>query len=286
MPTLKQFNTLVILEFEEKHFHLPTHSHTYYEIVYIYKGSGIHQLNHNCIPYKAGDLFVISPEDEHYFDIKKSTHFAYIKFTDSYFSSKNHLVTDEFLAAKPESIMCNKLLKEMKLVLDEPCKTILRNTVDNIVAYNCHNNVASSPLVFYQILSIFGLIKEAVAKMDVHIDHGLADKERLISYIHQHIYEPELTQIKHISNHFNIAVSYFSAYFKRNFDISYREYINTYRTALIEKRLASGQLTLKQIAQEFGFTDESHLSHFFKNRKKISPASYAKDISPLQETVN
>lgn len=274
MKKLKQFDTLVIHEFEEKVFHLPVHSHTYYEIIYIFKGSGIHHLNNNQLLYKAGDLFLIAPEDEHYFEIKNATRFAFIKFTDSYFSTKNHLAPDAFFLSKPEAMMRHKLLKEVKLTLEEPCKTILRNTIENIVAYNCRADVATSPLLYYQVLSVFGLVKEAVAKLDIRIDNGVPDKEALISFIHQHIYEPDKIQVKNIAAHFNIATNYFSAYFKRNFNISYREYVNSYRTKLIEKRITGGQLTLKQISAEFGFADESHLSHFFRNRHQMTPVSF------------
>jgi YesN/AraC family two-component response regulator len=275
---ITQFEPLVIKVFEESEFHLPVHGHSYYEIIYIVKGAGIHLINTSCLPYKSGDLFVISPEDEHDFEIEKSTQFVLIKFTDSYFNSKNHLTPDEFLRTQPEAIMRNKLLKEVVLVLDEPCKTILRNTIDNIVAYNCRKDVSSSPLVYYQVLSILGLINEAIVKLDQRIDNGLADKGAMISYINQHIYEPEKIQVKFIAGHFNIAGNYFGAYFKRNFDISYRDYINQYRTKLIEKRIVSGQLSLKQIAVEFGFTDESHLSNYFKNRSQARPTLYRKGL--------
>ena len=269
-----QFEPLVIHEFEEKEFHLPTHGHTYYELVYIISGAGEHLLNHNRLPYENGELYVISPEDEHYFEIRESTRFVFIKFTDSYFSSKYHLSPDDFLRTQPEAIMRNKLLKEVRLGMDEPCKTILRNTIENIIAYNCRKDIASSPLMYYQILSIFGLIKEAMDKLELRIDNGLPDRETLISFVHQHIYEPDKIQVKNIAAHFNIAANYFSAYFKRNFEISYREYVNSYRIKLIAKRLASGLLTVKQIADEFGFIDESHLSHFFKKRTAQSPATY------------
>jgi len=273
-----QFAPLEIREFEEAVFHLPTHGHTYYELIYIIKGSGMHLLNNNHLPYKSGDLFVLSPEDEHYFDIMKSTRFVMIKFTDSYFNSKNHLAPDEFLRTQPETIMRNKMLKEVRLVLDDPCKTILRNTIENIIAYNCRKDVASSPLVYYQILSIFGLIKEAMAKLALRVDNDRPDKESLISFIHQHIYQPEKIQVKYIAQHFNIAANYFSAYFKRNFGVSYREYINSYRSTLIEKRITAGYLSMKQIADEFGFTDESHLSNYFKNRHQTRPTLYRKEL--------
>jgi len=276
MPKLNQFETLVIHEFEDEKFHLPPHSHTYYEIIYIKKGSGIHHLNNNLLPYKAGDLFVISPEDEHYFDIKKNTRFVYIKFTDNYFNSKQNLTCDEFLIHTPESFMRDKILKETVLKFDEPCKTILKNTVENIITYDKYIDVTNSPIVFYQILSLFGLIKETIRGMNLQMKSTHLDNEQIANYIHQNIYQPKLVQIKVIADHFNIAHTYFSAYFKRTFAISYREYIHNLRTTLIEKRIHNNQLPIKQIAYEFGFTDESHLSNYFKKRKNMKPTDFKK----------
>ncbi|MFH6999188.1 AraC family transcriptional regulator [Flavobacterium sp. FlaQc-57] len=276
MPKLNQFKTLVIDEFEDEKFHLPPHTHTYYEIIYIKKGNGVHHLNNNLLPYKSGDLFVISPEDEHYFDIKKSTRFFYIKFTDNYFNSNRNLFCDDMHLNTPEDFMRDKLLKETVLKLDDPCKTILKNTIENISAYNCKIDVSTSPIVFYQILSIFGLIKETIRGMNLQMKSTHIDYEQIASYIHQNIYNPKLVQIKVIANHFNIAETYFSAYFKRTFAISYRDYIHNLRTTLIEKRIHNNQLPIKQIAYEFGFTDESHLSNYFKKRKNMKPTDFKK----------
>jgi len=276
MKKLNQYDTLVIDEFEEEKFHLPVHSHTYYELIYIVKGDGIHHLNQNMIPYKGGDLFAISPDDTHYFDIHNSTRFIFIKFTDSYFSSNKNLATDDMLLNTPERIMREKILKETVLQLDEPCRTILKNTVLNITAYNMRKDVSVSPIVFYQVLSIFGLIREAMKHMELPARGYAPDNKQIIAYIHQHIYCPPKVQVKVIAEHFNIAQSYFSAWFKRNFEITYREYVNNLRTQLIEKRIAGKRMPIKQIAHEFGFTDESHLSNYFKKRKHMKPSEFGK----------
>ena len=60
---LNQFESLLLDEFEEEKFHLPVHSHTYYELIYIVKGKGIHHINDNRLAYKTGDLFALSPDD-------------------------------------------------------------------------------------------------------------------------------------------------------------------------------------------------------------------------------
>lgn len=276
MKKLNQFDTLVIDEFEEDKYHLPRHSHTYYEIIYIIKGSGIHQLNKNLIPYQSGDLFVLSTDDEHYFDIKETTRFFFIKFTDTYFNSNKKLACDEFLLNTPENFMRDKSLKENVLKLDPTCASILKNTIDNIRVYNSKSNISTSPIAFYQILSIFGLIKESLQQQNIKITGSGIDNDQIISYIHQNIYKPKLVQIKTIAEHFNISQSYFGTYFKRNFMISYREYCNKLRTQLIEKRILNKQLSIKQIAYEFGFTDESHLSNYFKKQTNLKPSTVKK----------
>ncbi|EIA09332.1 AraC family transcriptional regulator [Flavobacterium frigoris] len=278
MKKLNQFETLVIDEFEEEKFHLPTHSHTYYEIIYILKGNGIHHLNKNLLPYRTGDLFVISPDDEHYFDIKKCTRFVFIKFTDTYFNSNKKLSCDDFLLNTPENFMRDQYLKENVLRLDDPCKTILKNTIENITKYDCKTNIATSPIIFYQILSIFGLIKETIQGLNIKIAGKGIDNDQILSYIHQNIYNPKLVQIKNIAKHFNISHTYFGTYFKRNFLITYRDYINKLRIQLIEKRIINNQMPIKQIAYEFGFTDESHLSNYFKKQRNMKPS----EISKLQ----
>tara|TARA_R110000868_G_scaffold408400_1_gene691519 strand:- start:1768 stop:2601 length:834 start_codon:yes stop_codon:yes gene_type:complete len=277
MKKLNQFETLVIDEFEEEKFHLPTHSHTYYEIIYILKGNGIHHLNKNLLPYRTGDLFVISPDDEHYFDIKKSTRFVFIKFTDTYFNSNKKLSCDEFLLNTPENFMRDHSLKENVLRLDDTCKIILKNTIENITKYNCKTNISSSPIIFHQILSIFGLIKETMRGMNMQITGNGIDNDQIISYIHQNIYDPKLVQIKTIAHHFNISLTYFGAYFKRNFSITYRDYTNTLRIQLIEKRIIHKQMSIKQIAYEFGFTDESHFSNYYRKQRNMKPSELNKN---------
>lgn len=63
-----------------------------------------------------------------------------------------------------------------------------------------------------------------------------------------------------MSAHFNLSKDYIGSYFKRNRGVSLRDYIKGYRRSLIRKRMESGRFGLKQIALDFGLTDESHVS--------------------------
>lgn len=214
----KQFEPLEIDTFETSVFPLPKHNHTYYELIYIFKGCGTHHINQIVIPYKTGDLYLVSPDDEHFFSIKKSTKFCFIKFNDSYFESNKHLASDTITIASPIDIMRNSLLKEEKLTFDDPCRSILKKTIENIIDYNRFNKVSDSPIVFFQILALFGIVRESSAKfLKVSVDNSTHQNDDLISYIHKNIYYPELIRINSIADHFNISGTYFGAYFKRNF---------------------------------------------------------------------
>ncbi|PWV46573.1 AraC family transcriptional regulator [Chitinophaga sp. S165] len=280
MGKIKQFETLIVEEVEQTSEEAPSeHGHNFFEIIYILNGQGYHYINKTALPYKQGNLFLLSPEDEHYFDIKEKSRFAIIRFTDHYFTQKRHLTTDETLVIHPTDLIRSQVLKENIITFNGPCSGILSNTIANILAYKCKVDLSDSAIIFYQIMTILGMVREELLRMDADLTNEQPSKERLLSYIHQHIYNPEDIQIKSIAGHFHISASYFSAYFKRNFSMSYREYVEKYKLKLIEKRIATGKTSLKQIADEFGFTDESHLSKYFKQKKNIRPTLYRKEHS-------
>ncbi|MEC3965850.1 AraC family ligand binding domain-containing protein [Flagellimonas halotolerans] len=71
-----------IYHFEASHWEHPLHNHTYFEIIFILKGNGKHQINGNVVDYGEGDVFLLGPEDFHHFEIDKLTEFCFIRFND------------------------------------------------------------------------------------------------------------------------------------------------------------------------------------------------------------
>ncbi|RVT96425.1 AraC family transcriptional regulator [Mucilaginibacter limnophilus] len=137
-----------------------------------------------------------------------------------------------------------------------------------ITDYKDSTDLSTSGFVYFQILSVFGLIQQSLRTFSgIYVISGL-DKQQLLNYIHQNIYDPQKCRIDVIASCFNISPTYFGAYFKRNFGVSYRNYFHQYRWSLIEKRLKSGKLNNKQIAVEFCFSDESHFSNYCQKIKK------------------
>jgi AraC-like DNA-binding protein len=275
MNTFRQFDPLVVKDYVTDVFLFAPHGHTYYELVYIFKGNGNHLLNNNQVSYHAGDLFLISPDDYHHFEVKQSTRFIVIKFTEDYFNTSG--LRGKGMDSMPQVVMRMQALKETKLVFNAPSALSLKSTVLNIASYKDFNNIGSSSHVYFQLLSVFGLIQEVLVTPNNLMSIGKRDNQQLISYLHQYIYDPEKCKIRNIAHHFNISATYFGDYFKKIYGISYRDYLNQYRIKLIEKRIESGSLNMKQIAEEFGFSDESHFSNYFKKQRKLRPVNFKRE---------
>lgn len=274
----KQFEPLLITEFIEDTFHLPLHEQNYYELVYIRSGHGRHIINTFELPYETGDLFIVSPADKHYFKINEKTHFLFILFTDSYFlHNRPHKKIDTWVM----ELMNDRSLRERKLRIDEPDRSIFVHLLEAVRLYHAAVANLSAPWLFDQLLAIFGRYKEISEAQRLPQDRNALSDRSISTYIHQHIFAPEYLQVKMIAQQFHIAPSYFGIYFKKNFGSSLRDYIHTYRIELIENRLKSTAYTLKQIAEELGFVDESHLSHFYKRAKGFSPKFYRQKLQQI-----
>ncbi len=271
-----QFEPLVVLQKTEDFFHAPWHTQTYYELIFIEHGSGVHLLNTSKLRYEENDLFIVSPEDTHFFEVEESTRFVFILFTDDFLNRLQLHRLKSTTVFSPENIMRLRRWKEMKLPLTKARAAVLRETILGIATHYDALKDSRSDWLVYQILSVFGIIRMISQQYKSAETQPASAKENLISYINEHIYYPELIQRKALAAYFNISNNYFSTYFKRNFGITLQQYIQKYRLKLIEQRLMQSDMSVKAIALEFGFVDESHLIHFFKKQKAVSPIQYRK----------
>src|SRR5687768_11613103 len=64
------------------------HVHNFFELVYIIEGTGQQWINKSAFNYFPGHMFLITPQDSHSFDIRTTTQFFFLRFTDIYIKGK------------------------------------------------------------------------------------------------------------------------------------------------------------------------------------------------------
>lgn len=252
MERYKQFQPLVISEFEETAWRHPLHKHNHYEFIFIWKGSGTHIINNYKISYQAGNIFLVGPEEQHRFEIESVTRFVFIKFTDVHIhhpdTAFGRQQLEYLIKSRETHFSLFNLNINDQITAQQLIKVILSLKEDIFLNEN---------LIWSQLLSLAVLLQRNMPELKITPTRD-RNMQAIFCYLHKHIYTPTKLRSPVIATNFNTTANYIGPYFKRNTGLTLRHYIHAYRKTLIEQRVKSGQ-SLKQIAAEFGLTDESHV---------------------------
>jgi len=259
-----QFQPLVVSAFEVTAWPHPSHQHNHYELIYIQAGTGVHIINHIPVTYQQGNLFLIGPDDAHYFEIEEKTKFIYIKFTDIYIHQSEVSLVGiqqlEYLIKSRETHLSGfSFSKDDQQIADRVIALILALK---------NNMLQNEMLIWAQVLTLSHIMQRNMPEIKDN-KQRTKDIQALFCYLHKHIYQPKQLKASIMAAHFKLSEDYIGPYFKRNTGFTLRSYINDYRTHLIEQRMASGRFGLKQIAAEFELTDESHVSKLLRKKNKV-----------------
>ncbi|MBN9386026.1 MAG: helix-turn-helix domain-containing protein [Chitinophagaceae bacterium] len=261
---------------------LKTHKHSYFELVYIVSGEGTHNVNGNVFPYMANNLFLLRPMDTHYFVVKEFTSFLFIRFNNIYLQGQ--MVKDE---RNPLGQWIHKLEYIFENNHSNGCiiqnlhdKPLARAVIEALLKEYAEGQLLQKELVQQLINTLITLVARNISGdyMDKRTDNTAL---RIINYIHQNIYDPSKLKAEHLAAHFNISLHYVGEYFKKEAGENLQQYIIHYKLSLVEARLRHSDMRLNEIADELGFTDESHLTKTFKKYKGITPTQFRKNIQGI-----
>ncbi|QEC44300.1 AraC family transcriptional regulator [Pseudobacter ginsenosidimutans] len=260
MKQYRQFEPVLVSDFEVKEWHHPVHTHNHYEIIYISKGKGIHHVNQSSLAYGAGNVFFIGPDDEHYFDIHQTTRFVYVKFTDEYM---HQLDTHYFSGIRQLEYLIKRRDVHFSGFRFSSSDQQTVNHLFRVIMSLKDDPAGNEHLIWMQLISIASILQRNLPEM---MDTAGQPKnmQALFCYIHKFIYSPAKLRATVLARQFNSTEDYIGRYFRKHAGITLRDYVQEYRNTLIRKRLDNGEYSLKQIAAEFGLTDESHVSKLLK----------------------
>lgn len=153
---------------------------------------------------------------------------------------------------------------------------MVKNLIESLLIEMNHKNLYAHEVVQLLVQSILtivarNLMQEKTVLVNEKTDNKAAN---IIQYVHGNIYNPGKLTAENISTIFGISKTYLGRFFKNQTDTTLSEYIAHYKIGLIENRLKYSDMRINEIADEFGFTDKSHLNRFFKKLNGISPSAF------------
>ncbi len=261
----------------------------FFEIIQILDGKGDRYFNHMRLPYHAGQLLIYTPQDCRSFIIEEPTRFLFIRFSDVLFANCE---TNE---ERQRLLEWMKNLEYLFLNHNNADNDLVKNQLDCDLVKSLMSTIAieaQNPQLYSRsniqhslqmLLNIFArnVLPEVTPPQTSAVQEPLINK--LVGYIRKHIHETDKLRVENLALVASLSQNYVGEWFKIQTGQSLQQYILQYRLHLVKIRLQYSDLTIFEIAHEFGFVDESHLSKLFKKYFKDSPTVFRKKSSLLEK---
>lgn len=253
----------------------------FFELVWVRNGTGTQCINYNEQAYAKGDIFLHPPLKCHSFTVEEPTTFVFLKFSDSFFKQVGGSSIDRNAWFDEASyILSNYNQLPGSVIQSEIDRQHMERLIDIILQEARNQTETINGLITSLMTGILELLMRNIKKT-IYFE-SIKDQTddrivRMLQYLNEHIGEPDQLKVEILADLFSMSPTYVSEYFRKQVNMSLREYIIKAKLKLVEIRLLHSDKTLTEIADELGFTDVSHLSKTFKKYVGISIRDFKKE---------
>lgn len=246
----------------ERHIDKP-HKHDFFVIILFDKASGIHNIDSKDYPINNKEIHILFPGQMHKWQINDGTigyqlmtersffeQFApYFRF--SFTNYQNHPVI------KLSDEAFSKLMYEFNAIKEE-----LKSENSLVHLINARAAVIAA-IVSKEAEQIFTEFKvyqsnPRLAKFNMLIDEFYKEEKSVVFYAEK----------------LHISANYLNILCKKHLKVSATQLIQQRIIIEAKRLLKSGDLSIKEIAFELGFTDHAYFSNFFKAQTDLTPSEF------------
>ncbi len=236
------------------------HRHSFYQIIFIEKGSGTHKIDFVDYKIENNSLFFLAPGQTHNLNLETTSKGMLINFDESLFHT--FLVNSSSINDYP---FFWKNGKNSKYKLE-------KNSIIFDVLSRIRNNRKERKLIRLYLLELFHLVYNLTKSEldDTFISETIISKfEKLIDKNYHKEHYP-----KFYAEKLFITPNYLNGICKKETSKTAGELIRERVILEIKRLLINSDLTISEIAYSLGFEDNSYFTKFFKQIEGITPTQF------------
>ena len=256
------------------------HSHSFWEISYVYEGCGLCYTENGAFPVRGGSLLFVAPGTTHCFVSQPQKEGTPLKlcsiiFTKDYYNG---------IAPKYEQIselkghsLLSKLQKRtpFSLIINDDNAQNLRHLMWLITHEYNHYTAGSKEITHYSILSLFiaitRLYEYQLGKSMPMVTKNLILDE-LLKYIRTN-YGSKLS-LDLLASHTHLSREYLCRYFKKQTGKNISDYILEVRMEKAKEMLRTTTHTITEIGIYCGYPSVSSFQRSFRKSENMTPSEY------------
>lgn len=255
------------------------HSHNYFEINYIYKGSCNFYFENDYKVLNKGALCIIAPNSTHDIGIEDDNSIVITimirksTFDTTFFSllSQKNLLSYFFRNILYGNNESNYLLFSIE------SSNKLKNIIKDLTLESFKNDTYSNNCCISYINLLFSHILRNYNKIIQLHDYNLnCDFSLILNYIQQNYKKLTLSKL---TETFHYSVPHLSTLIKKHTGLSYSELIKKLKMSDAINYLENTNLSISEISKIIGYNSSDHFSRVFKSCYNTSPQYYRKQLN-------
>lgn len=252
-----------------------SHSHDYFEIVYMLKGSCQQTLQNESLPLHEGDLCFIPPYQEHTLEI----------FDDSI--AINLMIQKESFAQillpvlKHQTILSDFFISHLysrypmqRLVFMTAQDQDIKNNILDIYIEHSYNDSYTQSIISHMVQILFiNLLRHHSNHINTispqkHIHQQTIDMIRYIYNNYQNI------SLEALATQFHYSTAHISRLIKEESGYHYKDFVRNIRLEQCKEMLLASPASIAAIAEMVGYENPESLIRAFEKQFHITPTQY------------
>jgi AraC-like DNA-binding protein len=123
----------------------------------------------------------------------------------------------------------------------------------------------------------------AIPYQRLEIENDTVDEQKKVLEYLGNNFPNKALSLSRMSDDIGISTIKISAIIKNNYNLTFRQYLNTIRIAEAKRLLQETKLQISQIAYRVGYTNLTHFCRTFKEITSVSPNTFRQELSESSE---
>ncbi len=274
-----------ILPFDLPHNErIELHHHLFVEFVWVISGSGEHLYQGYSSPIKAGDVFVIEPNEEHGYHVTGEALKGYnLLFQPSLLSAEFAMLSNvssfvDFFYVEPFLRQSHHFIKHLRLKPHEQVE--MKLLFDRLESEFTQRDEVYRIVIKTYLIQMFVFLSRCYQQRRQKPLVSFANDQDIINRVCDFIslhYTKPLT-LEQVSQICAMSPSTFKTKFKHYTGKTFLEFRNTMRLKTARELLTETDEKIVAIAEHVGFADLSFFNRSFKQAYRVSPGEYRRQM--------